>query len=220
MFRIFADNRNPDSIASRLRQKRFAFFSSFVEQLPDGFTILDVGGTEAYWTTMMQHLSHNFKVTILNLQMHSSSRNFTYVQGDARELKFANKSFDVVFSNSVIEHVGSNVDQVCMANEVVRVGKHYFVQTPNRYFPIEPHFVFPFFQFLPVRARIWLVMHFNLGWIKKQPQQEQAERVVNEIRLLGRSDVQRLFPAAKIYDEKILGLTKSFVAYGGWEKEQ
>ena len=60
---------------------------------------------------------------------------------------FKDKSFDAVFSNSVIEHVGTFEDQKMMANEVIRVTNFYFIQTPNLYFPIEPHFLVPFFQF-------------------------------------------------------------------------
>lgn len=121
-------------------------------------------------------------------------------------------SFDFVFSNSVIEHVGNHQDQLRMAREVCRVGKRYFIQTPNRYFPLEPHF-------LPLGIRVWLMQNFNLGWFPKTPDRQQAREIVDGIRLLGKEDFRSLFPNAMIYEEKVLGITKSFVAYGGWNEE-
>ncbi|HJP60817.1 MAG TPA: hypothetical protein VJ865_12495, partial [Gemmatimonadaceae bacterium] len=118
---------------------------------------------------------------------------------------------------SVIEHLGPRFeDQRRMADEVRRVGKRYFVQTPNRYFPIEPHFLTPGFQFLPVPARVWLVTHFNVGWYRRFPDVASARQEVESICLLSRNQVRDLFPEAGIFEEKILGLTKSFVAYHGW----
>ena len=140
------------------------------------------------------------------------------IVGDARNMQqFENKEFDIVFSNSVIEHVGSYDEQLQMANEVMRVGKRYFVQTPNLYFPIEPHFVFPLFQFLPLELRVWLITRFNLGWKKKLTDKQRAKEIVSSIRLLSKKEVMALFPNANIYEEKLFGLTKSFTAYGGWE---
>ncbi|MGH7860878.1 MAG: methyltransferase domain-containing protein [Candidatus Dormibacteraceae bacterium] len=75
---------------------------------------------------------------------------FQSVIGDARDLaQFQAQAFDVAFSNSVIEHVGGADDQRRMASEAMRVASHYFVQTPKHYFPIEPHFLVPGFQFMP-----------------------------------------------------------------------
>ena len=125
-------------------------------------------------------------------------------------------SFDVVFSNSVIEHVGTYQDQIQMAKEVRRVGKRYFVQTPNKYFPLEPHFLFPLFQFLPINIRVLLLQNFKLGWFSKTPDKVKAREIVESIRLLDKREFISLFPNAELYEEKIFGMTKSFVVYGGW----
>jgi 2-polyprenyl-3-methyl-5-hydroxy-6-metoxy-1,4-benzoquinol methylase len=127
--------------------------------------------------------------------------------------QFSEHQFDVVYSNSVIEHVGDLGDMQRMAQEVRRVGKYYFVQTPNRYFPIEPHFVFPFFQFFPRSAQISIVQKFSLGWIGREPEKKSAERAVDSIRLLSQKEMYNLFPDAKIEKEVLLGLTKSITAY-------
>ena len=64
--------------------------------------------------------------------------------------------FDIVFSNSVIEHVGDFWKQKLFSSEIQRVGKRYFVQTPSFWFPYEPHTLIPFYQFFPVNIKMLL----------------------------------------------------------------
>jgi len=218
MFRRVADNREAGSLAVQFRRKRFAFFQSLLSQLEPPVYILDIGGTENYWKTMGLDGNQDVFVTLLNLaEEHVTLPNVTSLAGDARETDFEDEHYDIVFSNSVIEHVGAYSDQTRMANEVRRVGKRYFIQTPNKYFPLEPHFLFPFFQFMPVSVRIYLLRHFNLGWFPKTPDPAQAREAVEGIRLLSKKEFLRLFPNAQLYEEKVFALTKSFVAYEGWE---
>jgi hypothetical protein len=131
--------------------------------------------------------------------------------------EFGDQEFDVVFSNSVIEHVGTFADQQAMASEVRRVGRRYFVQTPNKYFPIEPHFLVPGFQFLPVRLRAGWLARRRIGWYPKAASYEAALAEVTQIRLLSLSEFQRLFPEGQLFRERFFGLTKSFVIYHGWK---
>jgi ubiquinone/menaquinone biosynthesis C-methylase UbiE len=218
MFKILADNRNPNSLATKLRRKRTAFFEKLLDPLEKPIQVLDVGGTELYWKMMNFDGKDEIRILLLNLEkVITSLPNCTSISGDARHLDFENGSFDVVFSNSVIEHVGNYEDQFQMASEVCRVGKRYFVQTPNKYFPIEPHFAFPLFQFLPIMFRAWLLMNFNLGWFPKTPNVNKAKQIIESIRLIDKREFIQLFPKATIYEEKIFGFTKSLIAYGGWE---
>ena len=213
------DNRDAGSLATRMRRRRFAFFLSLLDHVKRPARILDVGGTQGFWEMMGRTSLGDLRITLLNLETEPvSGSSFESVAGDARDLsRYADASFDVVFSNSVIEHLGPNfADQLLMANEIRRVAERYFVQTPNRYFPIEPHFLIPGFQFLPVSARVWGVTHFDLGWYKKFTDRNAARREVESVSLLTRRQVHQLFPGALIYEEKVLALTKSFVAYGGW----
>ena len=210
------DNRRGDSLAARLRRKRFELLLRLLDSVPRPYSVLDVGGTDSFWQSA-GGIPDGAKVVLLNLTAAPSSLAQS-VAGDARSMpEFADRSFDVVFSNSVIEHVGTFADQRRMADEVQRVAKRYFIQTPNRYFPIEPHFVFPYWQFLPRATRIWMLRHFNLGWFPKQRDYTIAARVVDEIRLLSMREFRQLFPMARIEREKFLGLTKSFTAIGGFE---
>ncbi len=218
MFKLIADNRNRNSVATKLRRKRAAFLMSLLAPLQRPIRILDVGGTEQYWK-MVDVAEDEIHISLLNLEaIETSLPNCLSISGDARQLKFEDRSFDVVFSNSVIEHVGSYQDQERMASEVRRVGRRYFVQTPNKYFPIEPHFLFPFFQFLPSSVRVWLLRNFNLGWFPKTSDEAKAREIVESIRLLNRREFVQLFPGAMIYKEKFFGLTKSFIAHDGWKE--
>jgi SAM-dependent methyltransferase len=218
MFGGIADNRDEQSLAVQFRRKRFAFFQSLLSRLKRPVHILDVGGVEDYWKMMRMNDDQVF-ITLLNLtQENVTAPHMTSMVGDARRLQMDDNSFDVVFSNSVIEHVGTFQDQLQMAREVCRVGKRYFVQTPNKYFPLEPHFLFPFFQFLPFGLQATLLQHFNLGWFQKVPDLQKAREIVESIRLLDRREFTSLFPRAAFYEEKAIGITKSFVVYGGWDE--
>jgi hypothetical protein len=107
-------------------------------------------------------------ITILNLPggvqsfelnaARTSIHTFHYVEGDACNVhQFADRSFDVAFSNSVIEHVGPQEKQEAFAREVLRLGKSYWVQTPSAWFPIEAHSGLRFYWFYPERLRGWLL---------------------------------------------------------------
>ena len=198
-----------------LRHKRFALLEEMVRGFEPPVRILDVGGTDAYWKQQGQEMLEQCQVTVLNAGAHLVGRaGIDSVVGDARDMhQFEDGAFDIVYSNSVIEHVGDNDDQRRMADEVRRVGKAYMVQTPNLYFPIEPHFYFPFYQFLPERVRVELLRHFDLGWFRKTPDRDAATERVRSVRLLSRRDLEGLFPEADIATERLFGLEKSFTAY-------
>jgi ubiquinone/menaquinone biosynthesis C-methylase UbiE len=214
----FADNRRADSLATKLRRKRFALFNSLLSSLPRPLRILDIGGTQLFWERMGFTAQSDVKIVLLNLtNVPLTYPNFRSVIGDARNMgEFRDKEYDVVFSNSVIEHVGDYGQQRQMAEEVRRVGRRYFLQTPNRSFPVEPHFLFPFFQFLPLRFRVFLIFHFDLGWYQRIPDKQKATETVSSIRLLTERELRELFPGAMIYREKFFGMTKSFIVYDGW----
>lgn len=218
LLRKIADNQDPSSLASKLRRKRFAFFQRLLKELPRPIRILDVGGTEVYWMGMGFDEWDDCEVTLLNVCVQqTATKNVVSMAGDARQMpQFGDSSFDVVYSNSVIEHLGTFEDQQRMADEVQRVGKRYFVQTPNRYFPLEPHFLFPFFQFLPFEMRVWIASHYRVGWACHPGDPVAARKEVESIRLLSRKDFVMLFPNASIYPEQIFGMTKSWIAFGGW----
>jgi len=192
------------------RRKRMRTFESLL--LPKAETkILDVGGSENNWLL----IDIKPKVILLNVSTSEGkiSGRFTHVHGDGRKLPYGDKSFDIVYSNSVIEHVGSAQDQEAFAREIARVGKSYFVQTPNKNFFIEPHFIAPFIHFFPKWVRIKLARRFTLWGIMSKPSPAEVTEMVESINLLDVHDLRRLFPDAKIKTEKFLGFSKSLLAY-------
>lgn len=218
---LFHDLRDPESdrsLAKVMRERRFAFFKSLVDPLPKPLQILDVGGTQDFWENMDYVDPAVASITVVNLKAPESRHaNVTTMDGNACDMpEFKDAQFDVVFSNSVIEHVGGIENQRAMAREIQRVGKRYFVQTPNLYFPIEPHYMFPYFQFMPVRVKTWLLMNFALSWAGKIGDRERAVEHANSVKLLDGKQFAAMFPGAEIYKERVAGLTKSFTAYGGW----
>jgi hypothetical protein len=220
------DHRLMGSWASQLRQKRFNLLKSLIYQLPKPIKILDVGGKSQFWENMefLGQEIHDIEITLLNMTMEEIGTlhpKLKYVIGDARNMtQFYAKEFDVVFSNSVIEHVGDLADQAKMAKEISRVGKCYFIQTPSFHFPIEPHFLFPCFHWFPISIRTWLVMHFSLGWYGQVKDKCGAIELVNSIQLLRKQEIIQIFPQSILYEEKFLGLSKSFIVREGWPADQ
>jgi hypothetical protein len=117
----------------------------------------------------------------------------------------------------VLEHLPTPELQARMAAEVRRVGRRVYLQTPNRYFPLEPHFLFPFFGILPIGVRAFLLQRFDLGWHKRVPDRAAALEDVRSIRLLTGSEMRRLFPGARFENERFLAVTKSFIVLDGWD---
>lgn len=216
LFGKIYDNRRSDSWASDLRSKRVNFLESLITSIPTPMKILDLGGTPEFWEhSGFLNNNQDIDITFLNIEV-VEHPNFKCLIGDGRDLsRFANEEFDLVFSNSVIEHVGNYQDQGRMADEIKRVSKRYFVQTPNLYFPIEPHFLFPFFQFLPVGLKVWLFTNFDMGWYSKISDEQKARDLAVNTQLLSKKKLMGLFPEANLYEEKVLGLIKSFIVYHG-----
>lgn len=209
------DNRRPGSVASRLRRKRFVIVRSIIDMLDRPAGVLDVGRTREFWETMGYLPPEGVAITILNLMAPPPvNPNSTTVAGDARDLGlYKNNEFDLVVSNSVIEHVGDYSDQRRMAQEIMRVGKRFIVQTPNRLFPLEPHFLVPFFSQLPRWFKLFLLTRFSLSWYRRFPDSMSAGAKIDSIRLLSKKELKNLFDGAKLYHERLFAFTKSFVVF-------
>jgi hypothetical protein len=218
VFRRLADSDRPSSFANRLRAKRFRQFEALVALFSKPLRILDVGGENAFWENRGWAGRTDVQIFSLNLvpeqQRHE---NIKPIAGDATNLsQFGDGSFDVVFSNSVIEHLFSFESQRRMASEVKRVGKAYWVQTPNFWFPVEPHFHIPGWQWMPLQLRVSMIRRWRCGWRGPCPDPVQARKLVEELRLLSQRELKTLFPGATLIPERICGLTKSWTAIGGF----
>jgi hypothetical protein len=203
---------------NRFRRNRFRLFKSMIEPIimaKGRCRILDVGGEPNYWLANGTDLDWR-KVTVVLLNLFPfeiKQPGLTSVAGDARDMKeYDSLSFDIVHSNSVIEHVGRWDDMVAMANEVRRLGPHYFVQTPYFWFPIEPHARFLAYHWMPESWRYRILMKRSLGFWQKRPDVGSAVNAVQSAVLLDRKQMQFLFSDAKIISERFLGFTKSLIA--------
>ena len=176
--------------------------------------VLDIGGTPDCWDL----LSRRPRLTLLNTPRAKEdlATAATWVAGDGRNLPFRDASFDVVFSNSVIEHVGDAASQERFAREVSRVGRGYWVQTPNRRFPVEQHLLTPFLHWLPGSWQRAIVPRFTVwsALVRVTPDRRRfyLEHYLNDVRLLDAAQVRRLFPGARVTRERLFGITKSLIA--------
>jgi 2-polyprenyl-3-methyl-5-hydroxy-6-metoxy-1,4-benzoquinol methylase len=170
-------------------------------------TVLDMGGGAFNWTMVPERP----KVTILDVYEHGNKAEWaTYVVGDGCKTSFNTHNFDVVFSNSVIEHVGSVERQRQFAAECVRCGRGFFVQTPNKWFPFDTHTLMPFAHWLPQRIFRKLLRFSPRFMFFKSDPGDMSDFA--SMRLLSKRDMQELFPGADIIKEKFLGITKSLIA--------
>jgi hypothetical protein len=212
-----ANDGQPDSLSHRLRERRFRLFERFAAALPRPLRIIDVGGTNEFWEQRAWAGRDDVDVTLVNLDAaERRHENIIPTAGNATDLsEHDDNSFDIAFSNSVIEHLFTFENQSRMAAEIRRVASAaYWVQTPNYWFPIEPHFLVPAWHWLPEDARVAILRRRGVGWAGCCPDAEFARRVVEEHRLMRRRELARLFPDARIVGERFGGLVKSWTAVG------
>jgi hypothetical protein len=216
--------KNTKSIEFAFRAKRFEEIRKIIQAILDEkghADILDLGGSEKYWLVGADFLRanrHRLKFTIINPEVQESidTSLFKFIAGDACDPElFEGQRFDFVHSNSVIEHVGDLEQMRRFAKNTRRLGDRYYMQTPNFWFPYEPHFRFPVFQWLPAGVRAWLMMRRKLGFFSRQTVWKEARHHVDSIQLLSAGDVRALFPDAQIRREWFLGLPKSIMAIKG-----
>jgi len=202
-----------------MRNKRFRLFEQLTESMPRPLRIIDIGGTLSFWEQRKWVNRDDIQITLVNLEAQPQRySNITPTVGDATNLHdVANYSFDIAFSNSVIEHLFTLENQTSMAREMQRVASAYWLQTPNYWFPFEPHFQLPAWQWMPIWLRVEILRRRGAGR-SGGPVRDPvlARQFVSEVRLMTRSELVRMFPRAKVVPEKFAALTKSWILYGGF----
>ena len=198
------------------RERRFQRFVATIHPCSDE-VLLDIGGYPFNWFARGGVVS---KVDVLNLQLSPivdvppGAPVIRALSGDARELAFPDQCYDIVFSNSVIEHVGNLQDQEAFAKEARRVGKRLWVQTPARECPVEPHYIALFIHWFPDSWHAPLARWFSLRGLTGAATRDDLRHIARHTRLLNKAEFSRLFPDCEIWTERLLWIfPKSYIAY-------
>ncbi|MFC1435188.1 class I SAM-dependent methyltransferase [Streptacidiphilus sp. N1-3] len=204
----------PGSVGERFRTARWLRFRAYFPDI-DEFEVVDLGGTADTW---LRAPVRPRRLHLVNIDPHPAglpdwiSTEVADVTDPA--VTAALGSFDLVYSNSTIEHVGGHSQRLRFAAAITTLAPRHWVQTPYRYFPVEPHFLAPGFQFLPLAARARLVRHWPLTHSRPDGPEEGLRAVVG-IELLTRTEMRYLFPDSTLLSERVLGVTKSLLAVRG-----
>jgi SAM-dependent methyltransferase len=184
--------------------------------------ILDVGAeVDPYSTGSLQFIDFypwKNRISAINLSFEQISAikqlypDVDAVVGDACELPWPDNYFDIVYSNAVIEHLGSLEKQERMANEVMRVGKRWFVTTPNRWYPFEFHLHLPLVTWLPGNAYLWAGRVVAYNHVKKKYVFGYKR---TDLRLMTPQQLRRCFPDSKIIKQRVTFMAETLIAVGG-----
>ncbi len=193
--------------SKRQRARRMSLFVKIMKPTPN-MRVLDLGGEPEIW----DYVDVPLHITCLNLpgfgkKNHQTHHQIHYVEGDACCMpQFQPGDFDLIFSNSVIEHVGDHNRRLQFGNEVLRLSTRYWIQTPSKLFPIEAHSGMPFWWFYPQSLR----SYFLNEWRKKLPY--WTSMVAGTV-VVTSDELRDILPGCKIKYELFLGLPKSIIAY-------
>ena len=214
-----------DRLSQHFRARRDLLLRDVIARAPrrgPTLRILDLGGRQSYRKRVGYGFlaEHKANVVLLNLAEHELAADpdgpkgmFAHAVGNACALDYADDTFDLCHSNSVIEHVGVWRDMKAFAGETRRVAASYYVQTPNFWFPVDPHFPrFPLNHWLPRPVRARLMRLLPLSATGRAPDMDRAYNKVDSARLLSKAQMETLFPEACMHAERLVGLPKSYTA--------
>lgn len=203
-------------VMAYFRRKRLAELLRIYPNLQE-YSVLDVGGRPFMWDLLRAEYSVAPKqLVLLNTPSEGTlpeSEHYTVKIADGCSLPYEDKSFDLVFSNSVIEHVGKTEEMTRFSNECERVGKNIYIQTPNRWFPVDAHLGVAFIHWLPrglYKKLCFLSLRYPFT-INNPTEKKNFDLEFETTRLLTLSQLERLFPKKRIVPEKFLFFIKSFV---------
>lgn len=134
------------------------------------------------------------------------------VVGDACKLPWPDKHFDIVYSNAVIEHVGDFERQKQLASEIMRVGKRWFVTTPNRWYPFEFHMRLPFVTWLPGKSYLWAGRIISYNHVRKKYMFGIKQ---DGTRLMTARELKCCFPDSEILKQRVTFMAETLIAAGG-----
>ena len=192
---------------------------ALAEDLGRDITILDLGGRPGYWRNV--GLENIARIELLNIEAAELGRELDGLPPDLFVSRIGNAcslvdypsgSVDLVHSNSVIEHVGSWGSMRAKAEEMMRVGRAGWMQTPAWGFPLEPHFRTLFMHWFgrPLQSRL---MGLSFDARVRRSSLDIRRRRIDSVNLLGRREVRALFPDRALYVERLMLWPKSYVIH-------
>lgn len=207
------------SISAKSRTKKWLQFIEWAKTTPTT-TILDIGvNTHEYSENdnLLERLySYPENITAIGVEDNWSEFNTRYpavktLTADGTRLDFADNTFDITYSNAVIEHVGDYEKQLAFLKEMFRVGKRGYCTTPNRLFPIEVHTRIPLLHILlpkPLFDRVATLL--GKGWAAGDYMHLLSERELRT--LLGAAGITEY----SLLKNRFFGFTMTFTVY--WTK--
>lgn len=210
--------RIASAISAKSRTKKWLQFLHWSQTTPST-TIVDIGVNIHEYSNndnlLEQLYGYPENITAVGLESDWAEFRSRYPQvttktADGTQLPFADQSFDIAYSNAVIEHVGGQEKQRSFLQEMKRVAKRGYLTTPNRLFPIEVHTRIPFLHLLlPKRGFDWFLRKIDKGWAAD-----------DYMHLLSEQDLHTLLQEAKIENytlvkNRFCGFPMTFTVYWG-----
>lgn len=203
-------------LSLRVRRTMFERFVDLMQPTPSS-TILDLGVTEdtgnaesnyfEQWYPYKDHIVCAGVEDASHLERHYQGITFRRIVPH-QPLPFADGEFDIVFSNAVVEHAGSRRQQRSFVEEAARVGRRFFITTPNRWFPIEMHTALPVLHYLPPPVHRQILSTLGLSyWATEE-----------HLNLLDARSLRDLFAPrheVSIAAVRLSGIVSNLIAHGG-----
>lgn len=202
-------------LSLRARRRMFDLFMQHFAPTP-ATRVLDVGVTSDSFYPESNYFERFYpypgRITAVGTEdgahLEASYPGLTYARIEASApLPFSDGAFDIVFSNAVVEHVGDLARQRAFVTELCRVGQHFFITTPNRWFPFEHHTGVPLVHYLPAAVHRAILKRTRYAFWASE----------GNLNILTAGSLRELFPSAStvhIVGVKTLGLTSNLVAMG------
>lgn len=208
-----------ERLSARSRAAKLAMLRQLIGNNPAP-RVLDLGGQVESARPLLELLPRAAQVTVLNVMPTEVQRTraegleVQAVVGDARSLPFPDRAFDLVYSNAVIEHLGTAAAQYRMAAEIQRIGRTWFVTTPNRWFPFEFHTRLPLVSWLPPALLRRSAAAFSYNHVARRYMTGNDQ---SDLCLLSARRLRRMFPSSRLVKNRITLWPETLTVYGGME---
>jgi hypothetical protein len=215
-----------DRIRARAARNRSALFRRWIAGMPRPLRVIDLGGAAQMWRRWGITEEDGLQIVLANTHRLDPTHRgeaspgafVSSIEIDVLDLEpSAYADYDVVFSNSMVEHLPSRDAQARLAARIVASGKPYFIQVPNKHCIVDPHFPHPFAAFFaswPPALQMRAIQWHPLGTRRRATSRDEAVRRIETYHPLAKRDLAALFPQARIETEWNLGLPMSLIAIG------